>query len=123
MPFVPVQSHPDASTVPNGTPPTRVDIAKGNNLPRTASPCPYSPPNSSLQGEHVGSSSSAAMMPSPIQPPNHRFDVKQSKMPQPQSAVDEPSKGAVPIYPWNANGGVNRAKPNLLPESVTKRGK
>jgi hypothetical protein len=34
-----------------------------------------------------------------ITPPNHRFDVGMSKMPQPPSAL-EPGKGVVPVNPF-----------------------
>ena len=43
---------------------------------------------------------------SPVHPPDHRFDVETSKMPQPPSAI-EPGKGAIPVNPWNADGRPN----------------
>jgi hypothetical protein len=45
---------------------------------------------------------------SPIHPPDHTFDVKIAKMPQPPSAI-EPGKGAIPVNPWNSG-----RRPNVM---------
>ncbi len=42
-------------------------------------------------------------MASPIRPPDHRFQVGSSQMPQPPSAM-APGQGVVPVNPWGANG-------------------
>jgi hypothetical protein len=46
-------------------------------------------------------------MPSPVHPPDHRFNVKYAKMPQPPSAI-EPGRGEIPVDPWDAAGRPNR---------------
>jgi hypothetical protein len=61
-------------------------------------------------GDRPGGSADLAGQPSPVTPPNHRFDVRLAKMPQPPSAI-EPGKGAVPVNPWAETGLPNRAIP------------
>ena len=49
-------------------------------------------------------------MPSPVHPPDHRFNVDRAKMPQPPSAI-EPGRGAIPVDPWDAAGRPNHVSP------------
>jgi hypothetical protein len=54
-------------------------------------------------------------MPSPVRPPDHRFNVDHAKMPQPPSAT-EPGRGAIPVNPWDDAGRPNRVEPEpVLP--------
>jgi hypothetical protein len=55
---------------------------------------------------HDGSPGGSGALPrlaSPVRLPDHRFNVENAQMPQPQSAI-EPGRGDVPIYPVNAKG-------------------
>ena len=56
-------------------------------------------------------------MGSPVNPPDHRFDVGTAKMPQPASAV-EPGRGAIPVNPWDTAGRPSRviAEPEIPKE-------
>lgn len=69
-------------------------------------------------GDRRGGTADLAGQASPVQPPNHRFDVGTARMSQPPSAV-EPGQGAVPVNPWDAMGRPNRAATE--PDMATPR--
>jgi hypothetical protein len=84
--------------------------ANNSYLPLTRVAGGVEPSNYGAGGDRRGGSMPLGALPSPVQPPNHRFDVGMAKMPQPPSVV-EPGKGAVPVDPWNDSGLPNRAIP------------
>jgi hypothetical protein len=90
--------------------------ANNSYLPLTRVAGGVEPSNYGAGGDRRGGSMPLGALPSPVQPPNHRFDVGMAKMPQPPSVV-EPGKGAVPVDPWNDSGQPNRA----IPEPDTAR--
>jgi hypothetical protein len=94
---------------------------RANNgfLPLTKGGSPIDPPNEAHAGDHRDGSFPLGGMAPQITPPNHRFQVGMSKMPQPPSAV-EPGKGAVPVYPWDSSGMPNKTR---LPEADMARKK
>lgn len=60
--------------------------------------------------------------PSPVRLPDHRFSAKDSKMPQPPSAV-EPGKGSIPVAPFTVEGSPARAEPDaddVFPRPVAR---
>lgn len=77
------------------------------------------PSNFGAGGDRRSGSVSLDGMPSPVHPPDHRFDVGMAKMPQPPSAV-EPGKGAIPVSPWDASGRPNRTitEPDTAPPTL-----
>lgn len=64
-------------------------------------------PNNGL-GDRRNGSAPLGGTPSPVHPPNVRFDVSKAKMPQPPSVV-ELGRGAIPVNPWNGSGLPNHA--------------
>ena len=90
--------------------------AKNSYLPLDRKNGCVKPSDYGAGGDRRGGSADLAGQPSPVTPPNHRFDVGMAKMPQPPSAI-EPGKGAVPVTPWSPTGQPNRA----IPEPDTPR--
>ena len=90
--------------------------ANNSYLPLSREAGGVKPSNHGADGDRRGGSMPLAAQPSPVRPPNHRFEVGMAKMPQPRSAI-EPGKGAVPVNPWNDSGQPNRA----IPEPDTAR--
>jgi hypothetical protein len=93
-------------------PPNRPDAA-GNRaqngyLPLVGTRGPVVP--HAPDGHRPEGSTPRMKMPSPVHPPDHRFDVGKAKMPQPPSAI-EPGKGAIPVTPWDSDGQPNQAGP------------
>jgi hypothetical protein len=83
--------------------------AQNGYLPLARDANTMDPPNESVRDRRAGSADLAEIA-SPVHPPNHRFAVGMSKMPQPPSAV-EPGKGSVPVNPWDVRGNPARATP------------
>lgn len=93
-------------------PPNRADTA-GNGatngyLPLAGTKGPALPRD--LDGHRPEGSFPRMKLPSPVHLPDQRFQVKESKMPQPPSAVAL-GRGAIPVNPWDAQGQPNRAEP------------
>ncbi len=82
--------------------------ANNSYLPLSRGTGGVKPSNYGAGGDRRDGSMPLNALPSPVQPPNHRFDVGMAKMPQPPSVI-EPGKGAVPVNPWNDSGQPNRA--------------
>jgi hypothetical protein len=90
--------------------------ARNSYLPLSLQAGSVKPSNYGDDGDRRDGCMPLGAMPSPVEPPNHRFDVGMAKMLQPPSAI-EPGKGAVPVNPWNDSGRMNRA----IPEQDTAR--
>lgn len=79
------------------------DRRNNGYLPLSGSAMPAHAPNPMFMGGDKGMSMPAGPQGSPLQPPDHRFDVNQVHMPQPASAM-QPGKGAIPVQPFKTSG-------------------
>lgn len=91
-------------------PPNQTGLG-GNRAKNSYLPLSGSTP-SELAPHHVGGDRrngcfSLDAIDSPVNPPDHRFNVDCAKMPQPPSAI-EPGTGDIPVNPWNPAGRPNR---------------
>jgi hypothetical protein len=87
------------------TPPNQnlMSLSQKRSAAPAAGPPDTNDPNNSLKNGDPGSSASLARSVSPVDPPNHRFNVENARMAQPPSAT-APGSGAVPVAPFTPLG-------------------